>query len=433
MDRGAVLVVHLVKLVDEADAVVGEHHRAALQAPLAALVLRHRSRETHGTRALPGGVDGPGEGLLHVLEELRLGQARVAHDQDVDVAADAVLPGALLPAAAHHRHGDGRLNVTHPEDGRRDGGDDALADVRALGQLEDLLCLLVSDLEYLGVSLAVHVHGLDLRAEHGEAGASVRSRIVQAAIDARHLEVVAGSDGVHLVASQDHVLRAGHLPRLDAAGALLQRDLLEVAVQRLRTVDDPGPSRLTLEASPWLQVLLLGDVERTAGEAALGAAQVKTLDLIEHVAALRRDTVDEHQLVQVLRVQLTDRLAHGERVDCHPQLILVGVAQLLVRLELTLRLAHEGLVQDRQDAQRVVGDPQRERRAPLLQVQEAHVQVPLVLLGHLLQHVRVLRLRLALGRELQEELAEIAADLLLQPLVDGLGALGQALVRQVVV
>jgi len=53
VDGHAVLVVHLVELVDEADAAVGQHERAALQRPLARhRVLLHRGRQADRARAL---------------------------------------------------------------------------------------------------------------------------------------------------------------------------------------------------------------------------------------------------------------------------------------------------------------------------------------------------------------------------------------------
>ena len=48
VDRDAVLVVHFVKLVDEADAAVGQHQGASLQRPLPRDgVLVHRRRQPH--------------------------------------------------------------------------------------------------------------------------------------------------------------------------------------------------------------------------------------------------------------------------------------------------------------------------------------------------------------------------------------------------
>eukprot|EP00972_Heterocapsa_arctica_P033274 4896744-Heterocapsa_arctica.AAC.1 len=70
--------------------------------------------------------------------------------------------------------------MLHAVDGGCHGGDEALPDVGVLGQLHDLLHHVLRDLVNPDVTLLLDVHRLQLRAEDGEAGASVRRRIVQA-------------------------------------------------------------------------------------------------------------------------------------------------------------------------------------------------------------------------------------------------------------
>ena len=65
--------VHLVKLVDRADPVVGEHERSGLDRELARLlVLDDSGRQTSGRGGLARGVDRSGEEAADVLEELGL-------------------------------------------------------------------------------------------------------------------------------------------------------------------------------------------------------------------------------------------------------------------------------------------------------------------------------------------------------------------------
>ena len=91
MDRDAVLVVHLVELVDQADAPVRQHQGPALQRPLPGDgVLLHGRRQADGRRALARREHRALRRALDVLQELRLGRARVAQQQHVDVAAQAV-------------------------------------------------------------------------------------------------------------------------------------------------------------------------------------------------------------------------------------------------------------------------------------------------------------------------------------------------------
>jgi hypothetical protein len=82
--------VHLVKLVDEADATVGEHQCAALKRPFAGDgVLGDGGCEPHRAGALACCVHRTRRCGLCVLEELRLGRAGIPNQQDVDVAPAA--------------------------------------------------------------------------------------------------------------------------------------------------------------------------------------------------------------------------------------------------------------------------------------------------------------------------------------------------------
>ena len=111
-----VLDVHLVKLVDAADAVVRQHQRARLDPVLASLVVPHHAgSQPRSAAALAAGVDGTRKKGRHILEHLALGSGRVADDRDVDVAAqlDALQGGWVdggcfsvdRAGACHVRHG----------------------------------------------------------------------------------------------------------------------------------------------------------------------------------------------------------------------------------------------------------------------------------------------------------------------------------------
>ena len=72
-----------------------------------------------------------------VLEHLRLGRARVAEEQHVDVSANAVLVLNVLLLSAEHGHRHRRLDVLVPVDRRGQALNDPLPDVRVLCQLPD--------------------------------------------------------------------------------------------------------------------------------------------------------------------------------------------------------------------------------------------------------------------------------------------------------
>mmetsp|Transcript_87559 Transcript_87559/g.283480 ORF Transcript_87559/g.283480 Transcript_87559/m.283480 type:complete len:505 (-) Transcript_87559:852-2366(-) len=323
MDGRAVLVVHLVELVDETDAFVGQDHGATLEAPVSVLVAADSSCQPDGTGALASGVDRTREGLLHVLQELGLCQARVAHDECVKVAANTVLPSGYLTLPAHHAKRDGRLYVPHAVDGGCHGRNEALTNVWALRKLQYLLRLVVRNLDEPHVTLAVRVQRLDLCAVDWEAGACVCRRVIEATIDASQVELVTWADGVHLVASDNDLLGPGHLPWLHGAGALLQRDPLPIRVERLLAVHTPRTPRLALDARAWSELLVGCHIERAGGEAALCTPQVKALHLVGDASPLRDNAMNTHELRQVLRAQLPDGLAHGEGVDGDAQLFLI--------------------------------------------------------------------------------------------------------------
>lgn len=78
VNRGSVLFVHLIELIDEADTFISEDKSATLKSPLTSdRVLVHASRQTDGTRTLARCVNDTVIDLLDVLEELRLGGTRV--------------------------------------------------------------------------------------------------------------------------------------------------------------------------------------------------------------------------------------------------------------------------------------------------------------------------------------------------------------------
>mmetsp|Transcript_67351 Transcript_67351/g.156372 ORF Transcript_67351/g.156372 Transcript_67351/m.156372 type:complete len:406 (-) Transcript_67351:340-1557(-) len=343
-----------------------------------------------------------------------------------------MLARSHLELPAHHAHGNCRLHVPHSVDGRRHGSDETLANVGALGEFQNLRLLFVGDVEEVHIALAVHMHRIDERTVDGETRARVCGNIVETLVYTSQVQLVSRTDAVDLVARERHLLGARHLARVHGAGAFLQRDSLEVLIERLLPVDLPRPLGLALYAGARLQILLLRHIKGSTGVVALGATQVKAFHFVEDLAPLRYDAVDIHELAQMLGVQLSDRLAHGEGVNRDPQLVFFLLPQLAVGAELPLRLLQQRLIQQRQHHRRVVGNPERQRRTPLLQVHEVHVQVLLVFLGHLLDHVGVLGLRLPLGHKLAQELLETPADLLFETLLQ-CHALRQFLLVQVVV
>jgi hypothetical protein len=112
VDTRTIGVVHLVELVDDADALVGQDKRSRLQGPLACdRTLLHVGGETDSAGALARGVHGTMSCLLHVLQELGLGCAWITAEQDVDVTTKLVLATRVLWLAAEEEQRNGTLDV----------------------------------------------------------------------------------------------------------------------------------------------------------------------------------------------------------------------------------------------------------------------------------------------------------------------------------
>eukprot|EP00955_Chlamydomonas_euryale_P023219 244760-Chlamydomonas_euryale.AAC.4 len=89
VDRDAVLVAHLVKLVDAHHASVCQHHGASLEPLLAGVVVVRDGRgEPDARGAAPSGRHRVWRNVHRRAQHLRLGDARVANEQAVDVAAE---------------------------------------------------------------------------------------------------------------------------------------------------------------------------------------------------------------------------------------------------------------------------------------------------------------------------------------------------------
>lgn len=96
-------LVHLVELVDAADAIVTQDQGPRLQHELPRLgVLGDIGGEADGTGALPGCVLAPRHQVVHVLQQLGLAGPGVPAQQDVDLGPELASPcvAEVLPCSA---------------------------------------------------------------------------------------------------------------------------------------------------------------------------------------------------------------------------------------------------------------------------------------------------------------------------------------------
>lgn len=140
MDGDAVLVAHLVELVDAYDAPVCEHHGAAFEVELAGVGVPLDGRgETGCGGAFAGRVDCYGGDLLDELEELRFCRTGVTEEKDVDVAPEFHAIGEDFLRAAEEEAGNCFLDVLVPVDGWGDATCENVVKVRSSAHFQELL------------------------------------------------------------------------------------------------------------------------------------------------------------------------------------------------------------------------------------------------------------------------------------------------------
>ena len=171
MDGRPVRVVHLVELIDEAGALVGEDQRAALERPLSrdGILADARGKTDRGC-TLTSCEDRSVCGLLNVLQELRLCRTRVAKQKDVDIPTNTVLSVDVLRDTAEEGERNGSLDILVTVNGGSNGFDDTLADPIVTSKCANLFLVLFSESEGSElVFLLVDVVGLEDRREDREA------------------------------------------------------------------------------------------------------------------------------------------------------------------------------------------------------------------------------------------------------------------------
>mmetsp|Transcript_14066 Transcript_14066/g.46492 ORF Transcript_14066/g.46492 Transcript_14066/m.46492 type:complete len:463 (-) Transcript_14066:22-1410(-) len=437
MDGCPVALLHLVKLVDAADAHIGQHERAALEDQIA----RHGVAHDGGGEADAGGalarrVDGARRRVRDVLEQLRLCDARVAHQADVDVAADPHAVRHLPRRAADHEEQERLLDVVVAEDLGRDRLGELGVDLGLLGELVELLLHLRGRREVDGGLLVLlDAHGLEegvgdeARLELAEAGGGDGEE------DARDGERVPRRALARHVPVQVDRHRARHVALRHLVGLLLDLDLLELfelGAARLEVERHAVPVGLRHEGGAVDELVHLGAV--------LLARVRRHLHLRLHLRHARHDALERQQRADVLRLDLPQR--HRLVLDARQDEDLVPPRQLGRDLVVGVHASHrvarsrrrrpgtllhqdvkdvavgggggrrgkhivDGARDDLLVAQRVAADLLRHLLAHVLRhIVELDVDAPRLTVGDLLQHLHVLPQRVShlilLGVVLQE-------------------------------
>eukprot|EP00042_Codosiga_hollandica_P025613 m.115879 g.115879 ORF g.115879 m.115879 type:complete len:354 (-) comp51922_c0_seq19:791-1852(-) len=123
MDAGSIVLAHATKLVDAAQAAIGEHKRAGLQRPLAG-ILHSSDCEACAGGSDPRGHDRSRNELGSILQELRLACSWVSNKQQMGFAANFRASHIDSLNAANKNKHDRNLHHVHSKNQRTERADD---------------------------------------------------------------------------------------------------------------------------------------------------------------------------------------------------------------------------------------------------------------------------------------------------------------------
>mmetsp|Transcript_483 Transcript_483/g.1110 ORF Transcript_483/g.1110 Transcript_483/m.1110 type:complete len:478 (+) Transcript_483:1188-2621(+) len=232
VDCHAIVLPHLVELINAHEAAVGEDHRPGLEAALPRLgVGRDGRRESNAGGALAGGAHSEGSDAHGAAQELGLGRGGVANHENVDVPAEVGAVGEVLLAAREELQGEGLLDDVMAVDGGTDAAPQDVEDIGTLPQGADGAHVVRGEDEAVRVPAKdPHVVGKDGRGEHPRRAPLPGRCCRQGAIHAHDLNAIPRLDLVHQVVIEYQVHRPRELSHGSSLRHLLQRDGLVVLV-----------------------------------------------------------------------------------------------------------------------------------------------------------------------------------------------------------
>ena len=104
MNVRPVTFVHLVELINAANACVGKYQSTALKNKFARhLITVHRSCKTDTRGTLSSSVNASGSKRTDVFEQLRFSNTGISHQEHVNVASNLHAVGHLFSVATDHK------------------------------------------------------------------------------------------------------------------------------------------------------------------------------------------------------------------------------------------------------------------------------------------------------------------------------------------
>ena len=307
MDTGPIIVVHLIKLINEADSFIGEDECSTLERPLTSdWVSMHAGRKTDGACTFTCRVDDAMVDLFDVLEELTLGCAWVSEQEHINVTTDSVLAVHVLGLTAKHGQCQALLDEIVTVDRRCNRLDHSVCDVSLSRCLSDLSLLLISELNHVLITKAVQVVCLNDCLEDRETVLDVCEVVIPVDVDSVDFNFVARASDINKIMQHEDFFLAGHATGRHRAWCLLNCELLVVAVERFHLVNLVGTALMAHNTLGQTRFCLLRVcVADGSLEIATLAPEVHLVVLWENLRALGDDSAELYQGVQVNLAQLT--------------------------------------------------------------------------------------------------------------------------------
>lgn len=288
VDRCPIMLVHLVKFVNQANTFVSQHQCSSFQLPLISRVISLDTRsQTHSRCSLSSCVDRPEEDLLDAFEELRLSDSWISEQQDVDVPSYAM--GSLDHSfhASEHGHRECPFDVVVPVDRRRNGPVNELIQILRLCKLGYFLLQSRIDFHVIIVQHLGDTVGLDESVEQREALSDIQRKLVSIDVNPRYLDVISRPRHIDIVPEQHNLLASGNTARQHLRRRFLDGNPLVIAVNGLLLVNRKRPIGLARATLPQFHVIDVIDEKGSLGESTLDALIKYFFELTEHLASDR--------------------------------------------------------------------------------------------------------------------------------------------------
>lgn len=215
------------------------------------------------------------------------------------------------------------LGVLHPEDGRRNGVDNSLANLWVTAELEYVLFVLLAESAGAHEVLLLQDVVCDyVRGEDGEASLLAHAKVVAVRKYTSNLYAFSRPGLVNKVVKKDDVLAPRDPTGRNLARHFLESDPLVVLVDRLGAVELEGSVGMAVCTSGGLEVAIVVHAERAQNVPAPYAVVLGELQLRLDASSAGYDTADLDEGVEVHLPEVPETVRDGEVGDADEDLVL---------------------------------------------------------------------------------------------------------------